>query len=68
MNFKFVTILTLAGLFILFVLQNIAQVQISFLLWSFEMSRFLLLFLVFAAGLISGWVLSSLKRSRKQGK
>ena len=49
-----VILLAVAGLFMV---QNVAVVQIRFLAWSVEVPRALLLFAVLAVGLIAGWFL-----------
>lgn len=59
MNYKLVLILILAGLVVLFIIQNVAVVEIQFLFWSVQMSRSLLMFLLLAIGVIIGWFLHS---------
>ena len=50
-----------SGFVLIFALQNTAQVQIELLFWSFSMSRALLVFVMFAIGLLLGWILRSLR-------
>lgn len=57
MNFKLLLILVLAGLVVLFIIQNVAVVEIQFLLWSTQMPRSLLMFLLLAIGITIGWFL-----------
>ena len=59
MHFKLVLSLILAGLAVLFVVQNVAVVEVRFLLWALPMTLSLLIFLLFAGGLIVGWLLHS---------
>ena len=59
MNYRLILILTLAGLAVLFIIQNIAIVEISFLFWTVQMSRALLMFFLVAIGIIIGWFLHS---------
>jgi len=59
MNFRLIFILTLIGLAVLFVVQNVAVVEIQFLTWSLAISRSILIFLVLAIGIIVGWLLHS---------
>ena len=66
MNFKLITILILAGLVVLFIIQNVAFVEIQFLFWSMKMSRSLLMFLLLAAGMVMGWFLHSYSTYRKK--
>ncbi|MBU0681625.1 MAG: LapA family protein [Proteobacteria bacterium] len=57
MHSKLVVSLILAGLAVLFVVQNVAVVEISFMFWSIAMSRALLIFFVLATGIVIGWLL-----------
>ena len=52
---------------ILFTVQNAEVVEVKFLIWSGFMSRALLLFFVFAGGLLSGWLLREFSLIRKRG-
>jgi uncharacterized membrane protein YciS (DUF1049 family) len=58
-HLKLILSLLLAGLAVLFVVQNVAVVEVRFLLWGLQMTLSLLIFLLFAGGLIVGWVLHS---------
>ena len=57
MNYKMILILILAGLAVLFIIQNVAVVEIQLLFWSIQMSRALLIFFLLAIGIILGWFL-----------
>ena len=59
MHFKLAFSLMLAGLAVLFVVQNVALVEVRFLLWALPMTLSLLIFLLFAGGLLVGWLLHS---------
>jgi putative membrane protein len=59
MHFKLILGLLLAGLAVLFVIQNVAVVEVRFLLWGLHMTLSLLIFLLFAGGIILGWLLHS---------
>ena len=65
MNYKLVLTLILAGLVVLFVIQNVAVVEIQFLFWSTKMPRSLLMFLLLATGIVMGWFLQSYFSHRK---
>jgi putative membrane protein len=65
MNHKLILILILAGLAVLFIIQNVAVVKIQFLFWSIQMSRSLLIFLLLTIGIIIGWFLHSYLKYRK---
>lgn len=56
---KLILSLILACLAVLFVIQNVAVVEVRFLLWALPMTLSLLIFLLFAGGLIVGWLLHS---------
>jgi uncharacterized integral membrane protein len=53
-------------LVVIFAAQNSEVVPVKFLFWSVAMSRATLLFLVFAAGLGSGWLLRSFLHIRRR--
>ena len=59
MNYKQMISLVLAGLTVLFILQNIALVNINFIFWTFLVSRSVLIFLVLVIGIAIGWLLRS---------
>jgi len=65
MNYKLIFILILVGLAVIFIIQNVAVVEIQFLLYSIQMSRSLLMFLLLAMGIIIGWFLHSYVTYRK---
>ena len=64
---RLIASLVLIGLIFVFAVQNARTVEISFLLWGFEVSRALLIFVVFVTGGIVGWFLksSSVRHSKK---
>jgi uncharacterized integral membrane protein len=59
LHIKLVFSLLLAGLAVLFVIQNVAVVEISFMLWTVSMSRSLLIFFLLSIGIIIGWLMHS---------
>jgi len=59
-DFRFWFSMTLLGLAVLFAVQNVATVEVSFLLWTLKMPRAILMFLVFVAGALFGWIFSKL--------
>lgn len=65
MNHKLLPILILAGLAVLFVIQNVTVVEIRFLFWSVQMSRSLLMLLLLAIGIAIGWFLHGYHTHRK---
>jgi putative membrane protein len=65
MNFKPALILILLSLVTIFIVQNVAAVEVSFLFWTILLSRAVLIFLTFVIGFLSGWVMHSYLRFRK---
>jgi uncharacterized integral membrane protein len=59
LNYKKIISLVLAGLTILFILQNITVININFLFWTFFISRSVLIFVVLLIGIAIGWLLRS---------
>lgn len=59
MNIKLIFILILTGLAVIFIIQNVAPAEITFLFWSMSMSRALLIFFVLVIGIVIGWFLHS---------
>jgi uncharacterized integral membrane protein len=54
---KFFTILALLGLIVVFVVQNAEVLQVVFLIWTFEIRRAVLIFVVLVLGILIGWLL-----------
>ena len=57
MQIKLVISIVLAGLAVLFIVQNAAVVDIQFLFWKISMSRALFMFFMLAIGILVGWFL-----------
>ncbi|MBC8316943.1 MAG: LapA family protein [Desulfobulbaceae bacterium] len=68
MNFKLIFSLSLIGLAVLFVVQNVAIVEIQFLIWSFSIARSVLIFCVLAIGIIAGWLLHSYSAHKRKNR
>ena len=66
MKIKLMTVLILIGLAVLFIIQNVTVVEVQFLFWSIQVSRSLLMFLLLACGIISGWFLHSFVNFRRK--
>ncbi|MBW2656431.1 MAG: LapA family protein [Deltaproteobacteria bacterium] len=66
LNYKKIISLVLAALTILFILQNIAVINISFLFWTFFISRSVLIFLVLLIGIVIGWLLRSIPKRKAE--
>ena len=65
MNYKMLTVLVLAILVVLFIIQNVAVVEIEILFWSVQMSRSLLIFILLAVGFVIGWFVHSYFKHKK---
>jgi uncharacterized integral membrane protein len=49
----------LAGVVLLFIIQNVTVMNLRFLFWTLSMSGALLMLLILAVGIILGWLLHS---------
>jgi putative membrane protein len=68
MNFKLILTIAMAGMAVLFIIQNVTVVDMKFLFWTLSMSRALLMSLILSVGIILGWLLHSyFKRSKTVG-
>ena len=65
MNLKLILLIILASLVVIFLTQNVAAVEVTFLVWSISMSRALLIFFTLVIGFILGWSLHSYLSYRK---
>jgi len=63
---RHIVALVVLGLAILVAVQNVETVDVDFLFWTFSAPRVLLLFAVFAAGVIVGW-LTQVRAERRHG-
>ena len=59
MSYKLIFSIVLAGMAVLFIIQNVTVVELTFLFWRLSMSRALLMFLILSIGIILGWSLHS---------
>lgn len=57
MNLKLILVLALSVLAVLFIAQNVAIVEISFLIWQTSMSSALLIFFTLITGILLAWFL-----------
>ncbi len=63
---KIIIISIVAIITVIVVFQNVAPIKLNFLFWTFSISRFLVLFLLFTIGFITGWLLRSQSLLRKR--
>ena len=68
MKYKLILSIVMAGMAVLFIIQNVPSVEVTFLFWTLSMSRALLMSLILSIGIILGWLLHSyFKRSKTMG-
>jgi uncharacterized integral membrane protein len=65
MNAKLIIGIILAGLAVVFTIQNVSSVELTLFFWTVSMSRALLTFLILSAGIILGWLLHGSFRRMK---
>jgi uncharacterized integral membrane protein len=69
MDNKWIPIMVLGGFVALFIIQNIAIVEVQFLFWSIQMSRSLLILSLLVIGVAIGWLLHGhLKHSKEKSR
>ena len=68
MSLKLTAGLVLASLIVLFAVQNAEPVEFRFLIWTFALSRALMMFILLAIGVLLGWMMHAVSayRERKQ--
>lgn len=62
---RWVLILLLGGLLGVFAIQNVQQVDLAFLLWTFESRRIVVIGVSVGVGLIIGWLFGVSNRRRR---
>jgi uncharacterized integral membrane protein len=62
MHWRWIFVLVLLVLLVIFTAQNYEVVRIKFLLWSFETSRAIVIFATLVTGVLIGWVTSLVGR------
>ena len=68
MKIKIVAAFIILAFLILFIVQNVASVEIQFLAWSVKVSRALLLLIVLAVGILLGWIMNTVHHFQKRKK
>ena len=64
-NWKMITIGVIALLVLVFILQNTEKQSIQFLLFDWTVGTWLALLITFVLGMLVGWLLTRVMRSRK---
>ncbi len=57
MSYKLLPSIVLAGMVVLFIIQNVTIVEVKFLFWTLQISRALLMVLIMSIGIFMGWLL-----------
>jgi uncharacterized integral membrane protein len=66
MGIKVIAAWTITVLLLLFMAQNFETVRISLLLWTVELPRAVMILLVFAAGIVLGWLVGTIRAMEKR--
>ena len=61
-------VLILAGLVVIFIIQNVAIVDVQFFTWSVSIPRSLLIFIVLGVGIMMGWFFKSFTKLQKKSE
>lgn len=64
-DFRFWFTVAVVGLLVVFTLQNVVDVRVTFLFWTIELPQAILLFAVFIVGMLTGWILKSVRHPRQ---
>jgi putative membrane protein len=67
-HFYLVLILALAGVALIFTVQNVAAVDVTFLFWTISLSRSLLILFTLSIGFLLGWFLHTYYSYRNAGR
>ncbi|MBN1836657.1 MAG: LapA family protein [Spirochaetales bacterium] len=66
---RFILGIIIGVLVIIFMFQNVAPIEVRFIAWTVTLSRAVILLIVFAVGIIVGWVFHGAgKRRRDKAK
>jgi len=66
MNFKLISGLVIVCLILIFIVQNIAIVEIRLFFWTIEISLVLLILILLGLGMVAGWLLNDYFTHRKK--
>ena len=66
MSARFIAILVLIALVLIFIFQNIEMVKVSFLIWEMSMPRALLIFITLVIGVAVGYLSNRVKPLSKK--
>lgn len=63
---KFIFGIVCGVLAVIFIAQNTEIVDVSLLFWTVTVSRSIMYIVLFVLGIIAGWIVSGVRRSRRQ--
>jgi uncharacterized integral membrane protein len=66
MNFKLISGLVIICLIAIFIIQNIAIVEVRVFFWTIAMSLVLLILILLGMGMVTGWLLNDYFTHRKK--
>ena len=66
--FRFILGIAFGILALIFIFQNMVNVDVTFLAWTITTSRAVILIIILAAGFIIGWAVGSIGRFRRKTK
>ncbi len=64
MSWKWIFLMVVGCMIVIFTIQNIEVVEFRFLFFTLKISRALVIFLTFCAGIMVGWISVFLKREK----
>jgi len=67
-NFRPILLIVLIGIGVIFAIQNVADVEVQFLLWSVSLPRAILILVVLALGMLIGWILHGIHVHRRKDR
>jgi len=63
-----IALIAVAIVAVVFLIQNLATIEVAFLTWSIAAPRAIVFALLFAAGLLAGYLLNALRRKAPRSK
>jgi uncharacterized integral membrane protein len=63
---KFILGVIFGGLVIVFMIQNVDTVELQFLTWTMQIPRAVMILVVFAVGILLGWVIKSVGNIKRR--
>jgi putative membrane protein len=67
-NIRPFILIVLIAIAMIFAIQNVAEVEVQFLLWSVALPRAIMILVVLAVGMLIGWILHSVHIRRQKSR